>query len=188
MEDLLCKLVEYFGKAHDYVILKKDEKGFYIEYAFCEGAPHDNRCLSWYHSYQPNARKRNGNWDDERLANHKKQLDENIGKIYRLSSFTCGGEEDSESQIERHREIFKEYHPSETFIPENYVCKVGKPAPQCRECRCLHWTYEEPVKCACWYLKEVDPNKIQFSFTTERLQKFIKDNYEQIRNLNNLIK
>lgn len=180
MKNLLKKLVQYFGEAHDYVILKKDEKGFYIEYAFADGAPHDNRCLSWYHSYQPNARKRSGNWDDEILASHKKHLDENIGKIYTLSSFTCGGEENPEAQIERIQKDFETYNPGETFIPENYVCKVGKPAPQCREFQCPHWTYEEPVKCACWYLSEVDPNKIRFPFTAEQLQKFIKDNYEQI--------
>ena len=42
------------------VILKKDDKGYYIEYAFKEGAPHDNRCLSWYDSYQPEAYRQNG--------------------------------------------------------------------------------------------------------------------------------
>ena len=41
------------------VVLKKDDKGYYIEYAFKEGAPHDNRCLSWYDSYQPEAYIRN---------------------------------------------------------------------------------------------------------------------------------
>ena len=33
-----------------YVWLRQDEKGTYIEYAFKEGVPHDNRCLSWYFS------------------------------------------------------------------------------------------------------------------------------------------
>lgn len=178
MKNLLKKLIRYFGSIHEYVILKKDEKGFYIEYAFAEGAPHDNRCLSWYHSYQPNARKRNGDWDDERLEMHKKHLDENIGKLYKLSSLTCGGEENPALQIEKQREFFEQCHPGETFIPENYLCTVGNPPQKCRECQCPHWTYKEPVKCACWYLTEVDLNEIQFTFTVEQLQKFIKDNYE----------
>ena len=64
-----------------YVILKKDKKGYYIEYAFTEGAPHDNRCLSWYDSYQEKAYIRNGwvkdltNEDDirylERIKNNR---------------------------------------------------------------------------------------------------------------------
>jgi len=29
-----------------FVYLREDENGRYIEYAFIEGAPHDNRCLS----------------------------------------------------------------------------------------------------------------------------------------------
>lgn len=172
---MLRTLLEYFGRIHDYVILKKDEEGFYIEYAFCEGAPHDNRCLDWYHSYQPEARKRNGGWDAELLATHKKRLDENIGKIYRLSSFTCGGEENPEAQVERAKKSFEEFHPGEEFIPQNHICKVGKPAPKCRECQCPDWTYKEPVKCACWTLIEVDPFDIEFIFTTETLKKFIAD-------------
>ena len=47
-----------------FVILKEDDEGRYIEYAFKEGAPHDNRCLSWYDKLQPNALKRN-NHDQE---------------------------------------------------------------------------------------------------------------------------
>ena len=173
---LLKKLLERSKSIHDYVILKKDEKGFYIEYAFCEGAPHDNRCLDWYHSYQPEARRRNGDWDDELLAIHKKHLDENVGKLYHLGSFTCGGEENPESQVERQKKSFEKYHPGEEFIPENFVCKVGKPAPKCRECQCRYWTYEEPVKCACWNLEEVNPENIVFRFTVSELEKLIKDN------------
>ena len=43
-----------------FVYLREDENGRYIEYAFIEGAPHDNRCLSWYDKLQPNALRRNG--------------------------------------------------------------------------------------------------------------------------------
>lgn len=48
---------------HKYVYLRKDENGYYVEYAFLTGAPHDNRCLSWYDSYQEEAYIRNG-WMD----------------------------------------------------------------------------------------------------------------------------
>lgn len=43
-----------------YVYLRKDKNGYYVEYAFIAGAPHDNRCLSWYDSYQEEAYIRNG--------------------------------------------------------------------------------------------------------------------------------
>ena len=83
------------------VVLKKDDKGYYIEYAFKEGAPHDNRCLSWYDSYQPEAYRRNGWFKNLSEEDAKKSLDvireereKKIGKIYRLSSFSCGFEED----------------------------------------------------------------------------------------------
>ena len=39
MKNLLKKLLILDGTIHKYVYLRKDEKGFYIEYAFCEGAP-----------------------------------------------------------------------------------------------------------------------------------------------------
>ena len=176
MKTLLKKLLTKTKELHKYVILKKDEKGFYIEYAFCEGAPHDNRCLDWYHSYQPEARRRNGNWDDELLKIHEKHLNEDIGKLYYLSSFTCGGEENPESQIERRRKAFEEWHPGEEFIPEDNVCKVGKPCPRCLKYNCPNWTYEEPVKCACWSLNEVkDASEIRFSFTAKEFKELIEE-------------
>ena len=46
--ELLVKILDIYGILDKYVILKQDEKGRYIEYAFKEGAPKDNRCLSWY--------------------------------------------------------------------------------------------------------------------------------------------
>ena len=83
------------------VVLKKDDKGYYIEYAFKEGAPHNNRCLSWHDSYQPEAYRRNG-WfktndgvdlpEDEiqkRLDQIQQAREEKVGKVFRLSSFTC---------------------------------------------------------------------------------------------------
>jgi hypothetical protein len=157
------------GDIEKYVYLRKDEKGFYIEYAFREGTPHDNRCLSWYDSYQEKAYIRNG-WvkdvhdkkDVEYLALIKRKREDRVGQLFKLSSFTCGFEEDSDGRLKESEETWKEYHnEDEPFIPENYICRVGCPAPKCRECQCVHWTYEEPVKCACWNLREpVVPSRV----------------------------
>ena len=150
------------------VVLKKDNKGYYIEYAFKEGAPHDNRCLSWYDSYQPEAYHRNG-WfrtndgvdlpEDEtqkRLDQIRQAREEKVGKVFRLSSFTCGYEEDEKNRLIDSEKIWNEFHKDEPFIPEDHICKVGCPAKKCLlngNCS-KYWTYDNPVKCACWYLKD----------------------------------
>lgn len=152
----------------EYVYLRKDKNGYYVEYAFITGAPHDNRCLSWYDSYQEEAYIRNG-WvkglseeeKNDRLASIKKKIDNKIDGLFCLSSFSCGYEEYEESSLKESEERWKEYHEDEPFIAENHICKVGHPAPKCMECQCKHWTYKEPVKCACWHLREVDiPTKV----------------------------
>ncbi len=150
------------------VVLKKDDKGYYIEYAFKEGAPHDNRCLSWYDSYQPEAYIRNG-WftsndgvdlpedETQKILNQIRQArEEKIGKVFRLSSFTCGYEEDEKNQLIDSEKIWNEFHKDEPFIPEDHVCKVGCPAKKCLlQGNCSkHWTYENPDKCACWFLRD----------------------------------
>lgn len=146
-----------------YVYLREDKKGKYIEYAFMEGAPHDNRCLSWYDSYQEKAYIRNGwvkNPNDEKDREYlniiKKNRDEKVNKLFRLSSYTCGYEEHPDSSLEGAKESWAQYHPDEPFIPEDHICKVGCPAPKCRDTYCKYWTYEEPVKCACWILSEIN--------------------------------
>ncbi len=147
------------------VVLKKDDKGYYIEYAFKEGAPHDNRCLSWYDSFQEDAYRRNG-WfktqdgtdlpDDEtkkRLDQIHQERDAKVGKVFRLSSFTCGYEEDEKNQLIDSEKSWNEFHKDEPFIPEDHICKVGCPAKCCDWWK-SQWTYESPVKCACWFLKD----------------------------------
>ena len=57
--DLIKKILSVKGDIDKYVILCEDEQGRYIKYAFIDGEPHDNRCLSWYDKLQPNALKRN---------------------------------------------------------------------------------------------------------------------------------
>ena len=150
-----------------FVYLRKDDKGFYIEYAFQEGAPHDNRCLSWYDSYQEKAYIRNG-WvkgttdkkDIEYLNIIRKKREEKVGELFRLSSFTCGWEEYAKDTLEEAKESWEKYHPEEPFNPEDHICKVGCPAKKC-DMHTINWTYEEPVKCACWYLRKVEiPSKV----------------------------
>ena len=68
------------------VVLKKDDKGYYIEYAFKEGAPHDNRCLSWYDSYQEEAYIRNGWVDGLSDEEARKRLDEKIDVYQKMTS------------------------------------------------------------------------------------------------------
>ena len=161
----LQKKKDMFGRPmiDTIVILKKDDKGYYIEYAFKEGAPHDNRCLSWYDSYQPEAYRQNGWFKYHSEERTKKLLDmireereKKIGKVFRLSSFTCGYEENPEESNRRNKESWEKYHPNEEYIPENHVCRPGCPSKNCLlQGNCSkHWTYENPVKCACWYLKD----------------------------------
>ena len=150
------------------VVLKKDDKGYYIEYAFKEGAPHDNRCLSWYDSYQPEAYRRNG-WfrtndgvdlpEDEtqkRLDQIRQAREERVGKVFRLSSFSCGHEEHPEKSNAHDKESWEKYHPNEEYILENHVCRPGYPSKNCllNGICSKYWTYENPVKCACWYLRD----------------------------------
>ena len=125
-KDFLIKLLEINGIFDEYVILKEDENGRYIEYAFKEGAPKDNRCLSWYDKPHPNARVRNGYKSDYPI--HE------INKIYQLGLFSCG-----------YQNLKGDAH-----------CSAGHPKKACLELQCKNWTYEEPVKCACWHLTSTD--------------------------------
>lgn len=52
---LLKKMLELDGSIKDYVILKKDKYGLYIEYAFCQGKPKYFRNLpKWIKELQLN--------------------------------------------------------------------------------------------------------------------------------------
>lgn len=120
------------GNLDNYVILKEDEKGRYIEYAFQDGAPHDNRCLSWYDKLQPNALARNKHQVDTWMIHPTDQ-------IYRLCAMDCGN------------------HNNEG----DDHCSPGHPCAHCRDTHARHWTYEEPVKCACWILDGITPDDIK---------------------------
>lgn len=161
--DLLKLIATLEHREKDYVWLREDEKGTYIEYAFVEGAPHDNRCLSWYYSLQPNAIRRSnkafGNSEEaseKEIEWRKNKIKKNIDNLFILCSFTCSHEENPEFALNYARKVWNECHPGESFIKEDYICRVGRPAPKCvKNKTCAHWTYEEPVKCACWTLDEV---------------------------------
>lgn len=132
IKELLVRILDIYGILDQYVILKEDEKGRYIEYAFKEGAPKDNRCLSWYDKPHPKARVRNGYKADYPI--HE------VGKIYQLGLFSCG-----------HQNLKGDEH-----------CSAGHPKLKCVVEGCAHdWTYEEPVKCACWYLTSTNIETIE---------------------------
>lgn len=126
-----------------YVILKEDEQGRYIEYAFVEGAPHDNRCLSWYVKPHPNYFAKRPEKVQGRLAD--------VGEVYELKEFACGCQ-DKEGD-ER--------------------CTAGHPQTGCDFMRAMKdgWSYDEPRKCACWNLKSVKMEQIKNSIVMQTFQK-----------------
>ena len=146
--ELLKKIFTITDDLDKYVILCEDEQGRYIKYAFKDGEPHDNRCLSWYDKLQPEALKRNGHDVDE----WKKTLHK-VGEIYRLHMMCCGNEN----------------------LKGIGHCSPGHPKKGCSKC----WTYEEPVKCACWLLEEVDFYSTSFK---------LKMTFKQIKELEKLLK
>lgn len=146
--ELFRKYLEITGKEDEYGILCKDDEGYYVRYAFRDGCPEDCRCLSWYDKPQYNAYKRN-EWDDEHIKVTVDAMERKVGEIRRLSMFCCDGYEQDDLDCR---------------------CRPGHPSPRClRLGNCSqNWTYEEPVKCACWYLGEkldIDKMKVEMSVT-----------------------
>ncbi len=109
-----------------YVYLKEDDKGRYIEYAFKEGAPHDNRCLSWYVKPHLTYSEKHNGWNTPFIR-------KNVGELYELGQYSCG-------------------HHNEPINSDQH-CSPGHPCKKCVEDGLASdWTYDEPVKCACWTL------------------------------------
>lgn len=133
------------GNQDRFVILKEDEQGRYIEYAFREGAPAENRCLSWYDSFQPKALERNG-WD---LDEWKKTRLHPTDRLYELHMFSCGNQD----------------------ISGDGHCSPGHPCKHCLDVQAKHWTPAEPVKCACWFLETVE-NIGDYKLTLEQADKY----------------
>lgn len=133
------ELVRLYAELTDtvdrFVYLREDWRGErYIEYAFRDGAPHDNRCLSWYDKLQPNALKRNKHDIDSWSKKLKK-----VGELYELNLFSCGRQNNDGDER----------------------CDAGHPYKKCREGYVSDWNYDEPVKCACWFLMKVDVDDIR---------------------------
>lgn len=118
------------GELDQYVYLREDEKGRYIEYAFIDGVPHDNRCLSWYDKPHPKTlSSKPYNYTKEDIEKSIKKL-HNVGELYKLSEYACGNE--NKEGDER--------------------CCAGSPKKDCSYCK--SWNYDEPIKCACWTLSK----------------------------------
>lgn len=117
----------------EYVYLREDEKGRYIEYSFIEGSPHDSRCLSWYVKPHPKYDKKH---------NGTPKVWANVGEIYRLQEFACG------NQNKEGAERCCAGHPKESC---DYITAGRKAGEKWRD-----WSYEEPIKCACWDLDEIN--------------------------------
>ena len=113
-----------------YVYLREDENGRYIEYAFIDGAPHDNRCLSWYDKPHPKTLMgKPYNYTKEMVEKHTARLSK-VGELYELNEFSCGNENNEGDE----------------------KCCAGCPKKDCSYVG--HWNYDEPIKCACWCLVE----------------------------------
>lgn len=121
-----------------YVYLREDENGRYIEYAFIEGAPHDNRCLSWYDKPHPKYKEKYGS---------APKIWKKVGEIYELFEFACG------LQNKEGKERCCAGHPKEDC---DYITAGAKEGEKWRD-----WSYDEPVKCACWTLGKIDIDEIK---------------------------
>ena len=137
--DRLKAILKAKGLLEEYVILRERSDGRrYIEYAFRDGSPEENECLSWHIQPHPKTKERYDREHDG-LIELWKCSDFMVGHICRLSANVCG--------------------------PDS-GCKIGKPAQKCLENGlCPHWTKEEPVKCACWDLDPVKSFDSEFKFT-----------------------
>lgn len=125
MKDFLAKVLNLSNEIDDYVILNKDENGYYLTYAFKEGSPHHNRTIC-----------------DGYVVN-----DKYVGKVLRLYSYTCGWEENP-NNTDKHndlRESWEKYHGENSYIPEDHVCRVGTPAKSC---------HGKCSKCGKWVLRD----------------------------------
>jgi len=151
MEKEEIKLIELYARLTNtldrFVYLREDEKGRYIEYAFIDGAPHDNRCLSWYDKLQPKALKRN----DHNIDDWKKLCLHEVDEIYELGLFSCGKQnEEGEAK-----------------------CDAGHPCEKCRDLHASDWTYEEPVKCACWTCYKINIENVRNEKQMKMYQKAV---------------
>lgn len=142
------------GTMGDYVVLKEDEQGRYIEYAFIEGAPHDNRCLSRYNKPHPKFYAETPNYAPRHLNE--------VGEIYKLMERSCGNQ----------------YRP----IDDERHCSAGHPCKGCMLGSIgKYWTYDEPLECACWGLGKVNIDEINDSPTIRAYRQTLDNVCEWLR-------
>ena len=149
--ELIKDVLTIKNELDKYVILREDENGKrYIEYAFQEGAPINNDCLSWYDKFQPKALKRNKHDFDK----WKNTILKKPNHIYYLSKFNCG---------------------NDTLNYDNvYHCDVGSPSKECLMKIAKKWSYDEPIKCACWVLSNVNLLEQKYELNLEQIKKLKK--------------
>lgn len=151
--EIFRKYIEVTGKEDKYGILCKDDDGYYVRYAFRDGCPEDCRCLSWYDKPQYNAYKRNG-WDDEHIKDTVERIESKVGEIRYLGKFCCA---------------------SDNIDDKERLCRPGHPSKACLEYgNCCCWSYDEPKKCACWYLGEkLDIDEVKTEMTVTELKRLL---------------
>lgn len=144
--ELFLAYVKFRQLENQYVFLKEDEQGRYIEYVFKDGTPEHNRCLSWYDKPHPKYFERHPDMSQGRIH----QVSDT--EIYELSAFCCGAENDPDP---------------------NRRCNVGEPAPGCDYVNLSkNWSIDEPIKCACWKLNII--KSINFNLSLNELDQFNK--------------
>lgn len=127
--NLLQLMAKTCNKLDKLVYLRKDEDGYYIEYAFLKGTPHDNRCLSWYVQ---------GRKEGDRVINKPLQTD----IIYYLSDFTCGYEyKNKECVVGEPRKVCLEgyAHDWDYKNPKKCACWDLEPLVKNIDCFCLNY-------------------------------------------------
>lgn len=140
--------LKLYNKEKDYVWLREDENGRYIEYAFAEGAPHDNRCLDWYSKSHSTYSERHGGWVTPEMAYGLKP----VNKIYKLFEYACEKQNNDPSS-------------------DNY-CAAGHACKKCDWAK--DWRYDEPVKCACWDCGKIDEDNMHFSIGDDKIEEYLK--------------
>ena len=130
----------------EYVILHENKYGRrFVMYAFTDGAPDNNDCLSWYFQPHPKLFKTfpysNGwlkPWEHEKIE---------IGHIYKLQYFTCGHHKEGDGS-----------------------CMPGKIRKECGVTITSGWTYDEPKKCACYNLEYCEDDEFDFCLSKKEIE------------------
>lgn len=119
---LLEKWATIYNHRNDFVWLREDEFGKYLEYVFNDGVPHNNRCLHQHVIGRSPSEK-----DSIPITNLPQ-----INEVYRLDEYCC--------------------HRSHLSADDPNYCAAGHPCKSCLTNMAYNWTEEYPGYCACWDL------------------------------------